>query len=267
MFMRMFSARLVCALACLAVGATAVDAKGRRKVSPSPRHSITKPKSETPAAAAEAGRALQRASRPHEAVGVARETVAQTEPEVPGDSSQVKALLAANPNSALIICLAGCGPAGVPKVIYERSREQPVVAGAASMTAPPAQDGRTRSGVHGTAGSADGAATQDGAADAEVNEIVCLAGCNGPVGVVVFRGQRFAWISNDKKHAVLQSFAELAKSAATASAATAPTEPASQRTWVTASARAGLAHGLADHVQRARAIYMALQERRPSHAG
>lgn len=260
--MRLFSARFVCALACLAFGTSAVEAKGRRKAVSPARVTIEQPK-DAAAGAPNSDETPMATSRRRTPVAPSKAAVEEPKGQAAGETKELRALLQAKPDSDLIICLAGCGPAGQPKVIFERRRGSAFLAEAATPPGTRSSQGdQTHREMAAKGKAVDDVARQGERAENQSNDIICLAGCTGPVGVVVFRGRQLAWITNDKKDAILQSFAAIAAGTADADGSgdrTGPNGVAAQRSWVSATARDSLVKGLAAQLRRAQDIYAAWQ--------
>lgn len=177
--MRLSSAHIVCALVCVALGSTAVDAKGRRKaVSPTRQH-VDKPSDATPGRQ-DAGRAWVGTAGRRKPIASSNDAGGEPIDPAAGEPAEVRALLEAHPNSNLIICLAGCGPAGTPTVVHERPHDQSVLAEAVALATPSMSQASVQQ-----ENSGDGSKISAG-------PITCLAGCNGPVGMSVYTARPIA---------------------------------------------------------------------------
>lgn len=127
------------------------------------------------------------------------------------DSAEVKAVLAAHPEHDLIICVAGCknGREGHASIIAQRPHAERFKF-AALMNG----------GLAGLRSLAtEQAVTPDRipeAVNVEQEEIICLAGCNGPVGMIVFRGMRMLWISKERSADLKDALRSLAERLAAA---------------------------------------------------
>lgn len=174
------------------------------------------------------------------------------------DSEKVKSVLAAHPDQELIICIAGCkeGLEGHASILAQRPVTDRLkfaallsagVAGLRSLNA--------ASGAKGDPGPGDaGANGQD--AKASYEEVICLAGCNGPVGMVVWRGMRLIWISNERREDLKAALTSLAERLAAAEAQRAH---GIGRTWLSIEARNELMNALGgeDRIARFAAGMMA----------
>ena len=115
----------------------------------------------------------------------------------------------------IVLCLAGC-PRTKHAIIWQR----PMPAYAAAVTG----------GVSLTSDRQDEPQARAESAD---DAVTCVAGCRGPVGVVVFRGMRLAWIGKDKGEMLESSLAELGRRLAASLSEEAQTTP---RAWIGRSA-------------------------------
>ena len=136
-------------------------------------------------------------------------------PAVLHDSPAVKALLAANPGRTLIICLAGCRPDRQPSVVFQRTQ---MFAAVAAVEA---------GGISVETTGVPVAQSSDA--------IICIAGCDGPVGIVVWRGMRFAWVKPEAGESLQQAGIFSGGGSAL---------PAGSRQWVAEGARKGLLAGI-----------------------
>ena len=134
------------------------------------------------------------------------------------DSPDVKALLAAHAGSELIICVAGCKGAGKPMVLLRLPT--PAVSASASAAAPP----------HAlAAGNASLAALRASPGD---ETVICIAGCLGSSGTIVWRGRQLAWIERGARDQLWRAMASLADGLQARLAA-----PDGNRVWVAPAAR------------------------------
>jgi hypothetical protein len=93
------------------------------------------------------------------------------DPGIPDTHKSVAPVLAAHPDRDLILCLAGCG--GGTSIVEIRRRPLKVAASTAQFV-PASGGGKPQTG-----------------------DIICLAGCVGRVGEVVYRDVRLSWIDNE----------------------------------------------------------------------
>ena len=155
------------------------------------------------------------------------------------ESTTVKAALAAHPEHELVICLAGCKD-GHGSVLWHRARR----ISSATMDAPAADLAGMARPERWFAGGTENAPKPAAAADdgpttaPTADSIVCVAGCHGPVGVVVWRGMRLAWIRDAHKDDLMTSLRRLADRLTEYDAAR--TAAGAPRTWVAQAARDGL---------------------------
>ena len=133
------------------------------------------------------------------------------------DSPAIKAILAAHPGRDIILCLAGCR--GAKHAIMWQRPSWPVGAALVAGLVSPS----------GAAG--------EMARPADDDAVVCIAGCDGPVGMVTFRGKRFAWIGGDGRADLASSLAEMGRRLAASLDEEAQAGP---RAWVGGTARANL---------------------------
>ena len=99
----------------------------------------------------------------------------------------------------MVICLAGCA-GGHGSILWQRNRTRFVetVDGAGGLNLLRGSIGRARE-------PADAATEVVHQAEA----VICLAGCNGPVGLVVWRGMRLAWIRDESKADLMAALRKL----------------------------------------------------------
>ena len=152
------------------------------------------------------------------------------------DSAVVQAVLAANPGREMVICLAGC-KSGHGSILWHRPRLVETVDGAGGV-------GSTGASANPVAAPAASSATVETATlGSQPDAVVCVAGCNGPVGVVVWRNMRFAWVRDEHKENLAAALRRIGDRLA-AQNEVAPTvkEPPvpNTRVWVGAAARDGL---------------------------
>ena len=144
------------------------------------------------------------------------------------DSKAVEEVIAANPGRELIICLAGC-KAGHASIIWQRPAPVALVDGSGGLA------GLRRSRFDEARSIPSKVATNsEGSADV----VVCIAGCDGPVGLVVYRGMRLAWIRDDRREYLAEALRRIGERLAKADQLEASVQP--QRAWVADTARAGL---------------------------
>lgn len=169
------------------------------------------------------------------------------------DSAAVKAVLAAHPGREVIICLAGC-KYGQVSVLADRSIVSQTVDG--SMGLKSISSGRSAN-TRATAAPLQIAAADTGQ---QTEPVVCLAGCTGQVGVVVWRGMRLAWVREDRKEDLMAALRRLgdrlAKQDASQEISGEHAAVAKPRVWVGATAKEGLmaAFGAAPPVARFAAV-------------
>ena len=151
------------------------------------------------------------------------------------DSNAVQAVLASNPGQEMVICLAGC-KAGHGSILWQRERTRFVET----------IDGGGGLGLlRGTIGRAN-APGRTASAEPEVapgtEAVVCIAGCTGPVGLVVWRGMRLAWIRDERKQDLMAALRRLGDRLAAEDSAREKAEASGSkpRTWVGAAAKDGL---------------------------
>ena len=156
--------------------------------------------------------------------------------DVVQDSAVVQAVLAANPGREIVICLAGCS-GGHGSVLWQRSRTRFVetIDGTAGLAL-----------LRGTMGEASGNTTRAGRTEPDVapqaEAVICLAGCTGPVGVVIWRGMRLAWIRDERKQDLMAALRRLGDRLIAQEAADQQTEVLGlkPRNWVGTAAKDGL---------------------------
>ena len=129
----------------------------------------------------------------------------------------MQAILALHPDREIVLCLAGCRRSR-HAILWQR---QSAPAGSAVL----AGAGFTN------------AVAPDAASPRGNDTVTCLAGCQGPVGVVVFRGRRFAWIGRDQGETLAGSLAQLGRRLAASLVDEVPTV---SRAWLSGTAKAGL---------------------------
>ena len=148
------------------------------------------------------------------------------------DSSTVASLLAANPGQEMIICLAGC-KAGHGSILWQRERTRFVET----------IDGSSGLGLlRGTMGRASAVAKTEPEVALGTEAVVCIAGCTGPVGLVVWRGMRLAWIRDERKQDLMAALHRLGDRLAAQDIAREQAEASiiKSRAWVGAAAKDGL---------------------------
>ena len=148
------------------------------------------------------------------------------------DSSTVASLLAANPGQEMVICLAGC-KAGHGSILWQRERTRFVET----------IDGSSGLGLlRGTMGRASAVAKTEPEVALGTEAVVCIAGCTGPVGLVVWRGMRLAWIRDERKQDLMAALHRLGDRLAAQDIAREQAEASiiKPRTWVGAAAKDGL---------------------------
>lgn len=96
----------------------------------------------------------------------------------------------ANPEHDLVICMAGCG-SGPPRILFKRPKL-----------------GENDSGnyiglaaVKNTPGTGGTAQTED--------EVICIAGCNGAAGTVIWRGMKVAWLGETSRDQLMAALREV----------------------------------------------------------
>jgi len=99
------------------------------------------------------------------------------DPGIPDSHKSVAPILAAHPDRDLILCLAGCGSG---TSIVEIRRRPLIVAASTGELVP----------------------TSAGGAKPQTGDIVCIAGCVGRPGEVVYRDIRLSWITDEGKSMV-----------------------------------------------------------------
>ena len=151
------------------------------------------------------------------------------------DSEAVQQLIAANPGRELIICVAGC-KAGHASIIWQRPAAVALVDGGGGFAG-------LRSTRFDEAQSVPSKVSTDGENSTDV--VVCIAGCDGPVGLVVYRGIRLAWIRDDRKEYLAEALRRIGERLAKADQLEASAQP--QRAWVADTARAGLAAAMGNN--------------------
>ncbi len=151
------------------------------------------------------------------------------------DSEAVKAVLAAHPGREMIICLAGCKFGQASILSNHPEHLQTVDASGGLGMAVFLGDGDL---------SPTSAPAQIAAADPDQqsNEAVCVAGCAGPLGVVVWRGMRLAWVREDRKEDLMSALRRIGDRLARQDASQAHAQEAAAlpRVWVGAAARESL---------------------------
>ena len=97
---------------------------------------------------------------------------------IPDNADGIAPLLAQHPDSSVIICIAGCG--AQPSIVQ-------VVANADTVNV--GEQGEMEQNSTGAAGPAAGA-------------VVCIAGCQGKRGEVIFKSTRLSWLSDEQGKAM-----------------------------------------------------------------
>lgn len=169
------------------------------------------------------------------------------------DSEEVKTVLAAHPEHDLIICIAGCknGREGHASIIAQRHHAERFKF-AALMNGGLAGLRSLATGQDATPGG--NSETVDG----EQEEIICLAGCNGPVGMIVFRGMRMLWISKERSKDLKDALRSLAERLAAAEAH----KEQGGRQWLGVEASHQLMNALGGQPEWARRMTAALERMR-----
>lgn len=166
------------------------------------------------------------------------------------ETAAVKAARAAHPDHELVICLAGCKD-GHGSVLWQRARQNV----SATLDATVEQlkiHHATGRWLASEAPSGAGAAapTVDSQAAAGAQEaVVCVAGCSGPIGVVVWRGMRLAWIRDTQKDDLMNALRRLADRLAEQDSAQYAGQVAAAvpRTWVAQAAKKDLLAAFGDN--------------------
>ena len=128
------------------------------------------------------------------------------------DSKAVQELIAANPGRELIICLAGC-KAGHASVIWQRPEAVALIDGRGGLA-----------GLRSTRFDGARSVPSKGATNGEAS------GCDGPVGLVVYRGMRLACIRDDRKEYLADALRRMGERLVKADQLVTSGEP--QRAWV-----------------------------------
>lgn len=159
--------------------AGAVDGTGEQVAATDPWAPIVTRADEVPAATQPVP------PNPYAALSTKPET-ATAEAGIPDSDPRIAPILAAHPDRDLILCLAGCGK-GI-SVVEVRRRSQVLAAVTAEMI--PASASLQATGSSG--------------------DVVCIAGCDGKPGVVVFKNVRLSWISDEGSTQVKQALRAIA---------------------------------------------------------
>lgn len=142
-------------------------------------------------------------------------------------------LLAADPGRDVVICIAGCGR-GPMIVAVQRPREpklQTMASGGPDTATAGTRDDPSMPAV---SRAASGGA-MPGPTPPTFGDVVCIAGCPGAPGQIVYRGARLAWIDEDageELRAALRAVADRLSRP--------PEEQANPRQWMSAGAREAL---------------------------
>ena len=159
------------------------------------------------------------------------------------ETAAVKAARAAHPDHELVICLAGCKE-GHGSVLWQRARQNASAtldAAIGELEIHHATGRWIASEATRGAGAAASTAHNQPAAGAQ-EAVVCVAGCNGPIGVVVWRGMRLAWVRDTQINDLINALRRLADRLAERDSAQYAEQvaAAASRTWVDEAAKKDL---------------------------
>lgn len=134
----------------------------------------------------DAGKAATQFWKPSDAVSAAERERSRKIEALEGDegisdaADGVAPLLAKHPDSSVIICMAGCGPQ--PSIVEVMSKAESLNAGEIGEFEPNSADAAENAN--------NGAVPAEGA-------VVCIAGCNGKRGEVLYKNSRLTWLGDE----------------------------------------------------------------------